>query len=712
MSRWITVVILGAAFTTLPGGARATNFESEGGFLFDIQDGADPFAWSASGELSDGTSDAYDGCYYLNIDDERYDALDVGGTVVEERTVHLPTITMGRSLAVTRHVHVPASGGDYARYYDTIENTGGSDVTVTVSYTGNLGSDSSTIIWGSSSGDTTVDRNDTWFGTDDMDGTWDPSLGHAFWGEGAVVEPTEITAGVIDPIDPWGDDNISASFVVTIEPGQTVAFMIFAFQNETQALVRAQVEPIVEDFTTTTADLTTDELAVIVNWVSDADGDGFTITDGDCDDREPTVHPGAEELCDGLDNNCDDELDEGFDHSTFYRDQDRDEYGLDEATIEACAAPPGYTDRGGDCNDECASCYPGAPELCDERDNDCDGEVDNDLVYVTFYRDDDRDRFGLTSSETVTCEDMPGWVLVPGDCNDRCATCHPGAEEVCDDLDNDCDGDVDEELEFLTYYRDADADTYGVDRTATDSCRPMTGWVLRPGDCDDDCASCWPGAEEVCDDHDNDCNGEIDEGLTVTVWRDTDGDGYGNPPSMHDDCMVRPGYVEVGEDCNDACAACNPEGEEVCDELDNDCDGEVDEGDLLSTFFLDADGDGFGDPDSPTDACEAPEGYVEDDTDCDDSDEEINPGAEEVPHDRVDNDCDGEIDEGGADGDADGDVDGDVDGDGDIDGDADADGDGDIDADSDGDTDVDEGCGCRAAGQALPRPALISLLFD
>ena len=138
-SRGMIIVVAGLAIAALPGRANATNFESEGWFLFDIQDGTDPFGWSASGELSDGTSDAYDGCYYLNIDDERYDALIIGGTIVEERTVHLPTITMGRSLAVTRHVHVPASGGDYARYYDTIENTGDSDVTVTVSYTGNLG---------------------------------------------------------------------------------------------------------------------------------------------------------------------------------------------------------------------------------------------------------------------------------------------------------------------------------------------------------------------------------------------------------------------------------------------------------------------------------------------------------------------------------------------------------------------------------------------
>ena len=436
--------------------------------------------------------------------------------------------------------------------------------------------------------------------------------------------------------------------------------------------------------------------------IRDSDEDGFTLAEGDCDDRNDTVYPEAEELCDGLDNDCDDEIDEGHERSTFYADLDGDGFGDDDSMVEACAVPPRHTATPGDCDDSCVSCHPDGVELCDERDNDCDGEADEeeDITFVTYFRDTDGDTYGVDGTEETTCEERPGMALRGGDCNDGCSTCYPGADEICDELDNDCDTEVDEESEQIAYFRDADGDTYGVEGTETITCLERPGWITRAGDCNDECASCYPDAEEICDELDNDCDTEVDEGLTVTLWPDGDGDGFGNPVGERDYCEVLEGYVTNGEDCHDANADINPEADEICDEWDNDCDGEIDEGVTLTTFYRDGDGDGFGTSEETTEACLPPDGFVVDETDCDDSNEEINPDAEEILYDGIDNDCDGEVDEGeGPDGDADGDSDADTD--------ADADGDADVDADSDADADADSppddgqveaGCGCRTIG--------------
>ncbi|MGB5321206.1 MopE-related protein [Lutimonas sp.] len=146
------------------------------------------------------------------------------------------------------------------------------------------------------------------------------------------------------------------------------------------------------------------------------------------------------------------------------------------------------------------------------------------------------------------------------------------------------------------------------------------------GDCDDSDADINPGAEEVCGDGiDNNCNGEIDEECEI----DADGDGYS---------------VEQG-DCDDDNPDIYPGAEEICDDIDNDCDGEVDE-ELMTTFYEDLDGDGFGNPDTPIEMCSESTGYVIDNTDCDDNDTTVYPDAEEICGDGIDNNCDGETDEG------------------------------------------------------------------
>ena len=111
--------------------------------------------------------------------------------------------------------------------------------------------------------------------------------------------------------------------------------------------------------------------------VTDADGDGY-FSDEDCDDNSGTV-VSADELCDGVDNDCDGDVDEGV-TSTFYLDNDGDGFGDDE-TIDSCDVREGYVAIGNDCDDSNADVFPSAPELCDEVDNDC-----NELIMTMWVR--------------------------------------------------------------------------------------------------------------------------------------------------------------------------------------------------------------------------------------------------------------------------------------------------------------------------------------
>ena len=398
-------------------------------------------------------------------------------------------------------------------------------------------------------------------------------------------------------------------------------------------------------FTTYYADADGDTYGDAGSSTSTCDGapEGYVSDATDCNDADAAVNPGATEVCNGIDDNCDGNIDEGLTFTTYYADADGDTYGDAGSSTTTCdGAPEGYVSDATDCNDADAAVNPGATEVCNGIDDNCDGNIDEG-VQNTYYADADGDSYGDAGSTTMACSAPEGYVSDATDCNDADAAVNPGATEVCNGIDDNCDGNIDEGVQN-TYYADADGDTYGDAGSTTMACSAPEGYVSDATDCNDADPAVNPGATEVCNGIDDNCDGNIDEGVQSTFYADADGDGYGDAASTTMACEAPEGYVSDATDCNDGDASVNPAGTEVCNGIDDNCDGNIDEG-VQSTFYADADGDGYGDAGSTTMACEAPEGYTADATDCNDGDASVNPGASEVCN-GVDDNCDGNIDEG------------------------------------------------------------------
>jgi hypothetical protein len=394
---------------------------------------------------------------------------------------------------------------------------------------------------------------------------------------------------------------------------------------------------------------------VPLTWYLDADGDGFgdpnpalillscdqqpgyALNGDDCDDAAATTHPGAIETCNAVDDDCDGLVDEGT-LLTWFFDEDGDGFGNDAVTLTSCTQPNGYVAVGADCDDLTPTTYPGAPEVCNGVDDDCDGDVDGDdanAVLAVWYLDNDGDGYGITGITTAACDPPLGYASQPGDCNDNNAAVHPNAPDVCiDGVDNNCNGGIDEGSSLLG--------------------QPCSGAPCSPASwgCVGGVLTCVPGtgpAVEICGDGiDNDCDGQIDEedfsSVPQTYYVDADGDGYGDPSQTTQSCFPVQGLVTIGGDCNDASAAINPGALEVCDGIDNNCDGAIDLG-TGTTWYLDADGDGFAGGAISILACTQPAGYTFMLGDCDDADPSINPAAFDACPDGIDNNCNGQVDE-------------------------------------------------------------------
>ena len=433
---------------------------------------------------------------------------------------------------------------------------------------------------------------------------------------------------------------------------------------------------------------------------ADADADGVAACE-DCNDADAKVNPSADEVCNGIDDNCDGTVDsDATDPTTWYYDEDGDGFGDDTTSVVQCDMPEGYVATGGDCRDKdakyypgaeesdctdpedyncdgsvgyadtdgdgiaaCVECddsnaavFPGATELCNGIDDNCDSAIDEDSAAdaATWYADVDGDAYGDALVPTLACSQPSSYVDNADDCDDSAAMVYPGATESCNDVDDDCDGTVDEDdaVDALTWYEDVDKDGYGDINVTTVACEAPANYTADSSDCDGTAPNVYPGAPEHCDGADEDCDGTIDEDDAVdaaTWYLDSDTDGYGDPTMTAPGCAQPSGYVDNDDDCDDSALAVNPDSDEYCDSIDNNCDGAIDETSAVdaTTFYADFDGDSYGDAAMTTSACEQPEFYVSDMQDCDDSDADIYPGATEYC-DGYDNDCDSVVDEGDA----------------------------------------------------------------
>jgi len=291
------------------------------------------------------------------------------------------------------------------------------------------------------------------------------------------------------------------------------------------------------------------------------------------------VNPSATEVCNGIDDDCNGLTDDGLTFLVYFVDADGDGFGDASATgVSSCTLISGSVTNNTDCNDAAPFVNPGAPEQCNGIDDNCDGLIDNGVVFSTWYADADGDTYGNAAVSQSACSQPVGYVLDNTDCNDANAAVNPGATEVCNLIDDDCDGLTDEGV-TLTFYADADGDTYGDATMSVQACSAPVGYVSNSTDCNDANAAVNPGATEVCNLINDDCDGLVDEGVQSSFYADVDGDTYGNPASSVMACSAPVGYVTDASDCDDNNISVNPGAAEICGNLiDDNCNGFIDEG--------------------------------------------------------------------------------------------------------------------------------------
>jgi len=259
-------------------------------------------------------------------------------------------------------------------------------------------------------------------------------------------------------------------------------------------------------------------------------------------------------------------------------------------------------------------------------------------------------------NQTPVDEDQDGYTA-ENDCNDQDVMINPAVPEICDGIDNDCDGAIDDEDDNTlvstgtVFWRDADADGYGDKSEVVLACDAGEGYVDNDSDCQDYDATINPDGEETCDGVDNDCDGLIDDeddsitGL-VAYYSDIDFDGYGDANQMVEACDMPNYYVDNSDDCDDSIATISPDAMEYCDDVDNNCDGLIDNDPTDGyVVYEDNDSDGYGNANNLISVCSPITGYVNNGDDCDDTSATNNPAAYEDCTDSIDNNCDGVVNE-------------------------------------------------------------------
>lgn len=301
-----------------------------------------------------------------------------------------------------------------------------------------------------------------------------------------------------------------------------------------------------------------DDNVTSVDWYPDGDGDGFgsgtptntcalpgagyALAKGDCDESDPSINPGAVETCDGVDQDCDKQVDDAAsDADTWYTDDDADGFGDPAMPVVACEQPSSVVADGTDCDDTLFEVHPNADELCNDDDDDCNGTVDDGaLDAAEWYQDVDGDGFG-DGTATLACEPPDAsWVDVDGDCDDGAELVYPGATEQCNDADDDCDGKIDEDPIFQDWYADADEDGYGDADDSVNDCKQPDGFVIEGTDCDDGDPTAHPDAVEIDGNGvDEDCDGHDGGDVGRPFVDDTDLEDSGLVPVIGEACGCR-----------------------------------------------------------------------------------------------------------------------------------------------------------------------------